>query len=58
MELLKALHNLTTTLPLWMEQIVQSYQDDKEVESIIAEISVDKTGPQRSATIHGKMSFW
>lgn len=57
MELLGAMNKLTTAVPLWMEQIVHSYEEDKEIGGIIAEVSVDKTGPQEYYLHQGLLQF-
>lgn len=37
---------ITEVVPLWMEQIEGSYEGDEEIQNIITELTVDKSGPK------------
>lgn len=39
-------HQITTIVPTWKEQILDSYTSDSEVKDLIPVVAVDKSGPQ------------
>lgn len=54
-ELLGNCNQLTAVVPLWMEQIVDSYEGDTEVKDLITEAAIIKGGPQQQYLQQGML---
>lgn len=56
-EILGAIHQLSVVTPLWMEQIISSYEGDTDVEEIITKEAIDTSGPQEYYLNQGLLQF-
>lgn len=48
---------LSTAVPIWMEQIVESYIEDQEIKELITAASMKQTGPLEYYLHEGLLQF-
>lgn len=48
---------LTEVIPLWKEQIIDSYTGDMEMQELITEATVDKSGPKEYCFSDGLLKY-
>lgn len=56
-EFLGAIHQMSEAVPLWMEQLIHSYEGDSEVEGIMDATVVDQTRPQEYYLQQGLLQY-
>lgn len=52
-----ACNQISSIIPLWMEQIGGSYEGDQKVKDVITEISLNKWGPQEYYFVQGLLQY-
>lgn len=57
MEILSSCYQLSEVVPLWKEQIEESYEGDEEIQDLISKLVVDKSGPQEYYLKQGLLMF-
>lgn len=57
LEIIGACNQMTTVVPLWMEQLLASYEGDEDLKEIISEAVITKAGPQQYYLINGLLQF-
>lgn len=50
-------NQLTVVVPMWMEQIGESYIGDQELQEIITEVFINKWGPQQYYLQQGLLKY-
>lgn len=50
-------HQLTSVIPMWMEEISRSYEGDQEIQDLMTEALVTKAGPQQYYVVQGMLQF-